>query len=97
MLRDGKEFTESFLDKVDIFLVVLDATGNDHALSGGDVVHKELLEHTGIDVVKVVLETKAGHAKGVVAIGSAEEEILILREGIILMEMVVEIVSLLVL
>ena len=57
--------------KVNIFLVVLDATGNDNAFSGSNVVHKELLKHASINVVKVVLKTKSGHAEGVEAVGSA--------------------------
>jgi hypothetical protein len=44
-----------------------------------------------------VLETEAGHAEGVVTISSTEEEILILRERIILVEVMVKIVGLLVL
>ena len=97
MLWDRVELTESFLDKVNIFLVVLDATGNNEALLRSDVVHNELLDHASINVIEVLLEAEAGHAKGVVSVSSSEEEVLVLREGVVLMEVLVEIVGLLVL
>ena len=77
--------------------MVLDSTGDNNALFGSNVVHKELLEHASIDVVEVVLETEAGHAEGVETISSTEEEILVLRERIILVEVMLKIVGLLVL
>jgi hypothetical protein len=97
VLRDREEFSESFLDKVNIFLVVLNSTSNDDALLRCDVVHDELLNHASIDVVEVMLETKAGHTEGIVSISSSEEEILVVREGIIFVKVLVKIVGLLVL
>ena len=97
MLRDGKELSKSLLDEVNILLVVLDSTSDNNRLFGSNIVHKELLEHASIDIVEVVLETEAGHAEGVVTIGSTEEEILVLREWIILVKVMGKIVGLLVL
>jgi hypothetical protein len=55
------------------------------------------LDHASIDVVEVMLETKARHTEGIVSISSSEEEILIIREGIIFVKVLVKIVGLLVL
>jgi len=44
-----------------------------------------------------MLETEAGHTKGVVSIGCSEEEILIFRERIIFVKVLMKIVRLLVL
>jgi len=97
VLRDREEFSESFLDEVNILLVVLNSTSNNDALLGCDVVHDELLDHASINVVEVVLETEAGHTEGIVSISSSKEKILIVREGIIFVKVLVKIVRLLVL
>ena len=55
VFRDREEFSESFLDEVNILFVILDSTSNDDALLRCDVVHDELLDHAGIDVVEVML------------------------------------------
>jgi hypothetical protein len=97
VLGDREELTKSFLNKVNILLVVLDATGNDDTPLRSDVVHDELLDHACINIVKVVLETEAWHTEGIVSISSSKEKILIFREGIIFVKVLVKIVRLLVL
>ena len=39
MLWNWVQISKSLLDKINVFLVVLDSTGNDEAFSWGDVVH----------------------------------------------------------
>jgi len=77
--------------------VVLDTGSDDEALLGGDVVHNELLEDTGVEVADVVLQTVARHTQGVVTVGSAEEVLLVVGEGVVVGQVLVEVVSLLVL
>mmetsp|Transcript_16169 Transcript_16169/g.19205 ORF Transcript_16169/g.19205 Transcript_16169/m.19205 type:complete len:200 (+) Transcript_16169:937-1536(+) len=77
--------------------MALDTGGNDQNLLGGDVVHHELLHGAGVDVADVVLETEAGHAESLVAVGSSQEQVLIVREGIVLAQVLVQVVALLVL
>ena len=54
MLRDWEHVSESFLDKIDVLFVVSNATSDDKALSGGDVIHDELLKHSLINVVDIL-------------------------------------------
>jgi len=77
--------------------MVLDTRSDNEALLGSNVVHNELLEDTGVEVAEVVLHTVSGHTEGVVAVGSAEEVLLVVGEGIVVGQMFVEVVSLLVL
>lgn len=58
---DWEEFTKSFLDKFNVFLVIVNTWSNDQAFSWGDVVHDELLEHSSVNVVDVVLNTVSWH------------------------------------
>jgi len=97
VLGDGEHISETLLDEVDILSVVSDTGGDDNALLGGDVVHNELLEAAGIEVADVAFKTESGHTKGVVAVSCSEEELLVLGEGVVLGEMLGEVVALLVL
>ena len=97
MFRDGEEFSKSLLNEVNILLVVLDTASNNQALLGSNIIHDELLDQASINVVEIALKTNARHAKSVITISGTEKEILILREGIILVEVLMNIVSLLVL
>jgi len=97
VLGDSEVISKSFLDKVDVLSVVLDTGSDDKALLGGDVVHNEVLEDTGIEVADVVLHSVARHTEGVVTVGCAEEVLLVVGEGVVVREMLVEVVSLLVL
>ena len=94
MLWNWIKVTESFLDEINVFFVVLDTTCNDEALSWGDIVHDELLEHSSIDVVNVVGHAESWHTKGVVAIGSSQQELLLGGEWVELGQVVVKIVRL---
>ena len=97
VLGDSEHISKTFLGELNVFLVVLDAGGNDEALLGGDVVHDEFLEAAGIEVADVLLHTEAGHTQSRVTVCSAEEELLGVAEGIELVEVVIEVVGLLVL
>lgn len=88
VLRNRQHFTESFLDEVNVLLMVLDARGNDEALSRGDVVHHELLHQTSINVVDVLGQTESGHTKSVVSVSSPLEQVLLRSKGIEFGEMV---------
>mmetsp|Transcript_13721 Transcript_13721/g.21499 ORF Transcript_13721/g.21499 Transcript_13721/m.21499 type:complete len:490 (-) Transcript_13721:95-1564(-) len=94
VLGDGEELSDSLLDEVDVLLMVLDTGSNNEGLLGGDVVHNELLEHAGVDVVEVLLHAEARHTKGVVSVGSAEEVLLLGGPGVELGEVVEKIVAL---
>lgn len=58
---DWEEFTESFFNKLNIFFVILDTWGNNQTFSWGNVVHNELLEHSCVNVINVVLNTVSWH------------------------------------
>ena len=62
--------------------MVLHSTGNNEALLRGDVVHNELLNHPGINVVEVLLQSESGHAEGVEAIGGSEKHFLLVGEWV---------------
>ena len=87
MLWDWKILTKSLLDKLNIFLVVLHSTGNNEALLRSDVVHNELLNHPGINVVEVLFQSQSGHAEGVEAIGGPKEHFLLIGKWVKLGEM----------
>ena len=93
VLWDWEELSESLLDEIDILLVVLDATGNNEALSWGDVIHDELLEHSGVNVINILLEAESWHTKGVVAVGGSQQKLLLGGEWVIFGQMVVKIVG----
>jgi len=97
MLGNSKEIAKALTGEVNEFFVVLDTIGDNEALLGGNVVHNELLEAAGIQVANIGLETMARHTEGIVAVGSAEDELLSSHEGIKFLEMMVKVVSLLVL
>jgi len=97
MLRHWIEVTESLLNEVDIFLVVLDTTGNDEALSWRNRVHDELLHHSCIDVVNVLGSAKSWHTESVVTISSSEKELLVHGKWIVFLQVVEELVRFLVL
>ena len=86
--------SESFLDKLNILLVILHSTGDDEALLGSDVVHDELLDHSGIDVVDVLLHSESGHAESVEAVSGSQEHLLLVGEWVELREMLEEVVGL---
>ena len=92
-----EHISKSFLDKVDIFFMVLDTRGNDQTLSWGDVVHDELLKHSSVDVVGVLLKSESWHTEGVVSEGCSKEVLLGRGEWIVSREMLEEIVGFLVL
>ena len=94
VLWDWEELSKSLLDEVDVFLVILDSTGNNKALSWGDVVHDELLEHSSVNVVNVFLESESWHTKSVVAISGSQQKLLLGGEWVELGQMVVKIVGL---
>lgn len=72
VLRDRQELAEALLNEVDIFSVVSDSGGNNEALLRRDVVHDELLEDAGIEVVDVAVQTEAGHAQSLDTVGILE-------------------------
>lgn len=49
VLRDGEDISKTFLNKLNVFSVVLDTGGNDEALLGGDVIHNKLLKGASVD------------------------------------------------
>lgn len=94
VLGDSKNITETLLDEFDILSVVLDTGSDDKALLGGDVVHDELLEYAGVQVVNVASHTKAGHAECVESISGSKEEFLVISAGVEFDEVIVEVVRL---
>lgn len=97
VLGHTMELTETLTDKVNVLTMALDTRGNNETFLGSDVVHHELLHGSGVEVTDIVFETKARHSKGVVTVGSAEEHVLIVREGIVLAKMLMQVVRLLIL
>ena len=94
VLWHWKVVSKSFFDKLNILLVILHSTSNNEALLGSDVVHDELLDHSGIDVVDVLLHSKSGHAEGVEAVSGSEEHFLLVGEWVELREVLEEVVGL---
>jgi len=97
VLGNSEVVSKSFFDKVDVFSMVLDSRSDDEALLGGDVVHNELLEDTSVEVADVVLHSVSRHTEGVVTVSGTEEVLLVVGEGVVVGQVLVEIVSLLVL
>lgn len=97
VLGHGEDISKSLLDEVNELTVVSDTGSDDEALLGGNVVHNELLENTGIKVANVALESESGVTEGVVAVSSSQEKLLVVSEGIVLGKMLGEVVALLVL
>lgn len=97
MLWNWIKVTESFLDEINVFFVVLDTTCNDEAFSWGDVIHDELLQKSGINVVDILLETKTRHSKSVETISGSQKELLIFSEWVVLGQMIEKVVRFLVL
>ena len=83
MLWNWIQVSESLLNEVDIFLVVLDTTCDNQALSWSDVVHDELLKESSIDVVDVFGHTKSWHTEGIVSISSSQQKLLVGGEWIV--------------
>ena len=77
--------------------MALDTAGDDKTLFRRDGIHHELLHDSSIDIADVVLETEARHTEGLVAVGSAEEEILVVGEGVVLAQVIVQVMAFLVL
>jgi len=94
VLWNWEELSESLLDKVDVFFVVFDSTGNNKALSWGNVVHDKLLKHSSVNVIDVLLESESWHTKGVVTISSSQQKLLLGSEWVELGQVVVKIVGL---
>ena len=78
VLGDSQNITKALLDELDVLGVVLDTTGDDKALLGSDVVHDELLENTGVQVVDVAAHTETGHTERVIAECSPEQKLVII-------------------
>lgn len=97
MLWDSEEISKSLLNEFNILTMVLDTGGDNEALLWGDVVHNKLLEHAGVNVRNVRLESESWHTEGSISIGSLKKEILVVSEWIVLGQVLVEIVRLLVL
>lgn len=97
VLGDTMELSEALSDEVNILTMTLDATGNDEGLLGSDAIHHELLHDTSVNVSDVVLETEAGHTEGLVSVGSSKEKVLVISEGIIVGQVLVQIVRFLIL
>lgn len=91
------KLTKALSDEINVLAMALDTTGNDEALLGSDVVHHELLHNACINVSDVVLETETGHTEGLVAVGSAEEHVLVVGKWVILAQVAVQVMALLVL
>jgi hypothetical protein len=66
-----EHISESFLNKVNIFFMVLDSTSNNKALSWGDVIHNKLLDHSCVNVINIFGKSKSWHTKSVVAISGS--------------------------
>ena len=93
MLWHWEVVSESFLDKLNILLVILHPTGDNEALLGSNIVHDELLDHSGIDVVDVLLHSESGHAQGVEAVSGSQEHLLLVGEWVELREVLEKVVG----
>lgn len=82
MLREWLIVSETLLDKLDEFRVILNAVGNNHALCRSDVVHNELLEHSCVDLSDVALSAHQRHAHRVVSVSGLQQQLWILHKGI---------------
>jgi hypothetical protein len=69
---NGHKISNTFFGKIDKFVMVLDSTGNNVAFLRSNVIHDEVLKHSGIDVTNVVFHTETRHTKGVHTISSSE-------------------------
>jgi len=97
VLGDGQQLTEAFLHQVDVLSVVSDTRGNNEALLGRDVVHDELLEDAGIQVVDVAVQAQARHAERLDTVSRLKQVLLIVSEWVVLAEVLVKVVGLVVL
>ena len=77
--------------------MALDTARDDEALFRGDVFHHELLHDASVDIANVVFKTEARHAESIVPVGGAEEQILVVGEGVVLAQVLVQVVDLLIL
>lgn len=94
VLWHWKQITKSFLDKVDVLLMVLDTRSNDEAFLWGDVVHDELLENSGFKVIEVLDLSKSWHTESVVTVSCSKHHLLGVGEWVVFGKMVGEIVGL---
>lgn len=78
VLRNGENITKALFNELDVFGVVLNTTSDDEALLGSDVVHDELLENSGIQVVDVAAHSETWHAKSVISEGGPEQKFVII-------------------
>ena len=76
--------------------MIFDTTCYNQALLRCDVIEDELLKCTGINIFKVALETESWHTKRVITVSSSKQQLLVISEGVVVSEMVMEIVTLLV-
>ena len=97
VLRHAVKFSKAFSNEVNVFTMALDTAGDDKALLRRDGIHHELLHDSGIDIADVVLETEARHTESLVAVGSTEEEILVVGEGVVLAQVIMQVMAFLVL
>lgn len=93
VLRDTMKLTKALSNEINILAMALDATGDDEAFLRRDIVHHELLHDTCVNVGDIVLKAEAGHAEGLVAVSSSEEHILVVGEGIVLAQVVVQVMA----
>jgi len=75
MLWNWIEATESLFSEINEFLVILNTTSNNKALSWSDVVHNELLKHSSIDVVNILIRAKSWHTEALETIGSSKQKL----------------------
>ena len=76
MLRHAVHLTKALSNKVYIFSMALHTTGDDEALSRGNIIHHELLHGARVDIANVVLKTEERHTKRFIAVGGSKEHIL---------------------
>ena len=91
------KLAETLPYKVNVLTMALDTAGYNEALLWRYIVHHELLHNASVDVTDIVFETEARHTEGFVSVGSAEKQILIVGEGIVLAQVLVQVVALLIL
>jgi hypothetical protein len=94
MLRNGEDLTDSLLDELDELRVVLNSRSYDEALFGSDVLHHELLNASGINVINTSSSSESGVSKSVETVSSSKEELVVLIEGVELSEMIVKLMRL---
>lgn len=94
VLWGWQQLTESLLDEINVFLMVLNSAGNNKAFTWGDIVHDEVLKKSGIDIVNILGDSKSWHTESVVSVGGSQQHLTRVSEWVEFGQVIIEIVRL---